>query len=219
MSSLFPSNSPAKISIQSRTTVFASHTSTLREAICTSRHLYRHPCDGDTPGFSKRFVSLESPLFIHLNILRADIPCVLENDVGKTARSTQPVTLYVTVNITPPTLCSPTSIPTEDCGSPAEGAPIPGRTQPPSPEHPLPLSQALSYHQPVEAGNNKPQSREEVSPVGTKGLRLALDQADQAMNQIDRSNAWQGAVGRIKWVMDMLRPIVEVRGIPFDVLG
>jgi hypothetical protein len=113
------------------------------------------------------------------------------------ARPTQPVTLYVTVDITP------------------EEA-IQGRTQSPSLEHPLPLS----HHQPVEAGNNKSQSREEASPTSTKDLRLALDQADQDMKRIDRLNTWQEAVGKIKWVMDTLSPIAEVRVIPqaFDVL-
>jgi hypothetical protein len=109
-------------------------------------------------------------------------------------------------------------MPTEDDGLPvlpAEEALIPGRIQPPSPEHPL----SLSHHQPVKAGNNKPQIREEASPASTKDLRLALDQANQAMKRIDRSNTWQGAVGRIKWVMDTLSPIAEVRIIPFDVLG
>jgi hypothetical protein len=146
-----------------------------------------------------------------LNISRADIPCVFENDVGETARLMQ-VTLYVTVNITPSLYNSPPSIPTPDDGSPAE-APIPGRIQSPSPERPLPLSD----HQPVEAGNNKPQSREEASPASTENLplSLALDQAHQAMERIDRANSWQGAVGGVKWVMDALSPIAEVRAIPF----
>jgi hypothetical protein len=151
-------------------------------------------------------------LLNRLNISRTDIPCVLENDVGGTARSTQPVTLYITMNIIPPTLySSPPSIPNEDDGSPAEEAPIMEHIQSPSPKHPLPPS----HHQPVEAGDNKPQSREEVSPASTEDLRLALDQADQAMKRIDLSNTWQGAVGRIKWVMDTLGPIAGVRVIRF----
>ena len=101
-------------------------------------------------------------------------------------------------------------MPTDDAGSPAEEAPLPGRTQPPSSEHPLPLS----HHPPAEAGNNESQSIEEVSPAGTKDLHIVLDQVDQAMKQIDRSNTWQGAVGRIKWVMDTLSPIAEVRIVP-----
>jgi hypothetical protein len=121
------------------------------------------------------------------------------------ARSTQPVTLYISVNVTSPALYnSPPSIPTADDGSPAEEAPIAGRIQFP-----------LSNDQPVETGNNKPQIREEVSPTDTKNPRLALDRADEAMKPIDRSNTWEGAVGRIKWVMDTLSPIAEVRVIPF----
>ena len=116
------------------------------------------------------------------------------------------------VNVKHPTLySSPPSIATEDDGSPVEAALIRGRIQSPTPEHPLPLS----HHQPVESGNTKRQSREQVSGGSTKDLRLAIDQADQAIKLIDRSNTWQGAVGRIKWVMDTLSPIAEVRVIPF----
>jgi hypothetical protein len=48
--------------------------------------------------------------------------------------------------------------------------------------------------------------------------RLALHQADEAMNRIipiDRSNTWESAVGKIKWVMDTLGPIAEVSVMPF----
>ena len=153
-------------------------------------------------------------MFSRLNLSHADIPCVLENDVAETARSTQPVcpvTLYMTINITPPTLYgSPPRVPTKDNSSPAQEAPIPGHVQSPSPEHP-----SLLHHQSVEARNNARQSREEASPVSANDLRLALDQTDQAMERIDRSNTWQGAVRRIKWVMDTLSPVAEVRVIPF----
>ena len=152
--------------------------------------------------------------FNQLNISRADIPCVLENIVAEAARSTRPVTLYIKVNITTPTLYnSPPSIPTADDGSPANEA-IPGRISFPIPERPLPFL----HDQPVETGNNKSQSREEVSPTGTKNPRFVLDRADEAMKPIDRSNTWEVAVGRIKWVMDTLGPIAEVRVI-FDALS
>ena len=101
-----------------------------------------------------RFVE-NSLLLNQLNISRADIPCILENDVGEAARSTQPVTLYITVNITPPNLYdSPQRIPKGD------------------------------------------------------------DWADKTMKQmvpIDLRITWERAVGRIKWVMDTLDPIAEVR--------
>ena len=147
-----------------------------------------------------------------LNVSRADIPCILENNVGETARSIQPVILYISINIAPPNLHNnPPSIPTEDKVSPKGEATVPGPIQFPAPEHFSPLS----HHQPVEAGDSKPQSREEASPASTKDLRVALNQADQAMKQMDRSNTWQGAVGRIKWVMETLSPIAEVRVIRF----
>jgi hypothetical protein len=103
-------------------------------------------------------------------------------------------------------------MPIEDVNSPAEDATIPGHIQLPTPEHILPLS----HHQPVEAANNKPQ---EVSTTSAKNPRLALKGADQAVKRMDLSNTWKGAVGRIKWVMDTLRPVAEVRVIPFDVLS
>jgi hypothetical protein len=158
-----------------------------------------------------RFVE-NSLSFNQLNISRADIACVLENDLGEAARSTQPVTLYITVNITPPNLYnSPPSMPTEDGDSPAEEATIPGCIQFTAPEHLLPLS----HHQPVETGIAMPQSREEVSPTSTKNPRFALHRAGEAMKQVDRSNTWERAVGKIKWVMDTLGPIAEVRVIRF----
>ena len=130
----------------------------------------------------------------------------------------QPATLYMTVTIIPPTLYNnPPSIPTEGDVFPAEEVPIParGRAQSASPEP----SSPSSHHQPAEASNNKPQSREEATPASTKDLRLALDKADKAMKRLDRSTTWQGAVKRIKWVMDTLSPIAEVRVYPFDLLG
>jgi hypothetical protein len=154
----------------------------------------------------------------HLNISCPDIPCVLGNGVGGATGSTQPVTHCMTVNIILSNLYnSLLSIPTEDHVSPPEEVIIPGRIQFPAPEHFLPLS----HHQTVEpqAGHTIPQSREEISPT-TVVLRIpVLLSADQAMKRIDRSNTWQGAVGRIKWVMGTLSPIAEVRVVPFDVLG
>jgi hypothetical protein len=149
--------------------------------------------------------------FNQLNISRADIPCVLENDVGEA--SAQPVTLFITVNVTPPNLYNGPSIPTED-DSPAERATVQGRVQPSATEDLLPLS----HHQPNETGNPMSQSQEEVPPTSTKNPRFDIHRADESMKRIvpiDRSNTWERAVGRIKWVMETLGPIAEVRVIPF----
>ena len=151
-----------------------------------------------------RFVN-DSLSFNQLNISCADIPCILENGTGGAARSTQPVTLYITLNITPPN-------PTEDDESFAPEATIQGPIQSPTPEHFLPLS----HHQPVETGNTMPQSLEETSPP--EEFLFVLDRADEAMKfivPINRSTKWESAVENINWVMDTLSPIAEVRVMPF----
>jgi hypothetical protein len=159
-----------------------------------------------------RFVQ-NSLSFNQLNISRADIACILENDAGEAARSTQPVTLYITVNITPPNLYnSPSSIQLEDGGSRTEKATIPGRIQSPAADPPLPLPHSL----PVRTGPPMPESREGMSP--TEDFLFALDRANESMKliiPIDRSNTWERAVWRINWVMETLSPIAEVRVTPF----
>ena len=169
-------------------------------------------CRSPQPPKVVRFVE-NSPSFNQLNISRADIPCFLENDAG---RSTQPVTVYITINTTPPDLYnSLPRIPTEDDDSPAEETTTPGPIQFPTPEHLLPPL----HHQRIETGNTTPQSREEVSPTSTTNPRSALISADEALKRavpIDPSKTWERALGRIKWVMDTLGPIAEVRVIPFS---
>jgi hypothetical protein len=67
-----------------------------------------------------------------------------------------------------------------------------------------------------------PHSREDMSPTSNNNPRLALCWADKVTKRIvpiDNSNTWESAVGRIKWVMNTLSPIAEVRIIPFDFLG
>ena len=157
-----------------------------------------------------RFVE-NSLSFNQLNISRADISCLLENDVGEAKQSTQPVVLYITVNITPPYSSDP-SIPIENDDSPAKEDTIPGRIQFPSPEHLL----LLSHHQPVGTCTHTPQIWERMSP--SEDFLFALDRANEAMQRIvpiGRSNTWERAVEKINWVMDTLSPIAEVRVMPF----
>ena len=154
-------------------------------------------------------------LFNQLNVSRADIPCVLGNGIGGAAGSTQSVTLYITVHITPPSLHNSATV--RD-NSPAEEATIPGRIQLPVPEQEI----HLSHHQPVETGNTISGSREDVSHTTTKDPHLAFLLADESIKRIvpiDGSNTWEKAVERVKWVMDTLGPIAEVRVIPFCFLG
>jgi hypothetical protein len=66
-------------------------------------------------------------------------------------------------------------------------------------------------HLPVEGVTAIPQDQGEMSLV--KEAQISLDLAEQAKKSIDRSNTWEGVVGRIKWVMDTLSPVAGVRVI------
>ena len=170
----------------------------------------RYPWPLKVVRFVEEFLPVQS-----LNASRADIPCVLGNAIGGAARSTQSVTLYITVHITPPSLHNSATVRDD---SPAEEATIPRRIQFPVSEHEI----TLSHYQPVKTGSTMPRGRKDVSHTTTKDPHLALLLADESIKRIvpnDGSNTWEKAVERIKWVMDTLGPIAEVRIIPFCVLS
>ncbi len=54
-----------------------------------------------------------------------------------------------------------------------------------------------------------PQDQGETSLA--EKAQIDLDRADEVKKSIDRSNTWEGAVGKIKWVMDTLSPVADVR--------
>jgi hypothetical protein len=83
-------------------------------------------------------------------------------------------------------------------------------------EHPLPPPD----HLPVEGVTPMSQDQGEMSHVDE--AQNSLDLAEQAKKSIDRSNTWEGVVGRIKWVMNTLSPVAGVRVIfvlPFLQVG
>jgi len=49
--------------------------------------------------------------------------------------------------------------------------------------------------------------------AGMSPARNALRSADEAMTMISLSNTRKGALGRIKWVMDTVSPVAEVRAM------
>jgi len=57
----------------------------------------------------------------------------------------------------------------------------------------------------------KPEGQAKMSLI--KRVLIALRRADEAKKAIDRKNTWKEAVRRIKWVMDTVSPIAEVRTI------
>ncbi|KAH9030075.1 hypothetical protein EDB84DRAFT_1676992, partial [Lactarius hengduanensis] len=129
-------------------------------------------------------------------------------------RSTPPVTLDLTITVlangTSPS--DPHIIPTEGDDTAAEDFPKP-TTAPDSSG--LARSSApggLSHppdRRPVESSTLMPQDQGETSVV-EKPQIVRVDQVEEV---IDRSNTWEGAVGRIKWVMDTLSPVAELHPI------
>ena len=51
--------------------------------------------------------------------------------------------------------------------------------------------------------------------AGMSPAKNALRNADEAMMTINLSNTWEGALERIKWVMDTVSPVAEVRAMSF----
>ncbi len=156
---------------------------------------------------------LEFPFIRLLDVLHVDVPFVFSNVDGQ---SMQPITIYLTIavsaNVATPIL--PNNNPKiliEGDDSPAEEATKPSMSpdsgcsiQSTAPEPLLPLPDHIS----VEIDVSTSQSQAEVLP--TEDPHVALRRADEAVKPMDRSNTWEMAVGRIKWVMDTLSPIAEV---------
>jgi len=131
----------------------------------------------------------------------------------------QPVTLYITITVSsnmasPIFPNNPPEIPTKGDDSSAEESTRPsivpdsgGPIQSTATEPHLPSSDPL----PVETSTPMPDGQAETSPI--KKALIALRRADEAKKPIDRKNTWKRAVSRIKWVMDTVSPIAEVRAI------
>ncbi len=162
---------------------------------------------------------LEFPFIRLLNILHVDVAFVLSDGDGKAGQSMQPITLYLTIivsaNMASPILSNhPPKILIEGDDSPEatmpsvspdSGCPIQSTASEPL----LPLPDNFF----VEIG--VPTSRSQAEMSLTEDPLIALRCADEAMKPMDRSNTWEMAVGRIKWVMDTLSPIAEVRVMSF----
>ncbi len=154
-----------------------------------------------------------------VNITRVDVPVFLRNGAGDAGQSTHPITLYMTITVSanmPPSVIpiNNPEIPTKGDDTPAEEATRPsmapdsgGPIQPIAAESLLPSPYPLS----VETGAYMPDGRAEMSP--TEKALIALRRADEAKKPIDRANTLEGAISRIKWVMDTVSPIAEVRAI------
>ena len=122
-----------------------------------------------------------------MNISRVDIPYVLKRGDGKAGQSMQPITLYITVAVSA-NMASPI-LPNRPPNIPTEAGDSPAKkaTKP---------SMVPDSGGPIQSTAPGPLLPPLIDPIG-------------------RSNMWERAVRRIKWVMNTLGPIAEVRVMSF----
>ena len=105
-------------------------------------------------------------------------------------------------------------MPTKRDDSPAEEAskssvvPDPGGPSQSTAREPL-----LPSPEPLPVETSAPESDSQAGMSPTEKALIAVRLADEAKKPIERANGWEGAVSRIKWVMDAVSPIAEVRGL------
>ncbi|KAH9032428.1 hypothetical protein EDB85DRAFT_1246531 [Lactarius pseudohatsudake] len=154
---------------------------------------------------------------------RIDTPFVLTNDDGQAG---QTVTLYLTLIVSPNTTSDPI-VPidapiiqsTETNDSPSKKAEKPSAAHDstnPTPSTTVTGSATLSP--PPDCLPSETSSTPIPPAANRRGVLLAgntLHGAEKVMTTINISSKWEGALERIKWVMDTLSPVAEVR---YDVL-
>ena len=68
-------------------------------------------------------------------------------------------------------------------------------------------------HLPGEITTSMPPAAD--GSAGMSTAMIALRNADGTITTIKLSNTWEGALERIKWVMDTVSPVAEVRAMSF----
>ncbi|KAH9040708.1 hypothetical protein EDB85DRAFT_2272220, partial [Lactarius pseudohatsudake] len=173
--------------------------------------------DGQTASSSHLILCLYAKRLTRGDVL-IDISVALNDGNGQARPSTSPVTLdlkiSVSANGTSPS--DPQTIPTERDETPAEEVPKP--TIAPNPRGPDPSSASDHLlpppdHLPVQSNTDMPQDQGETSLVDSEKAQVVLVRVDEVNKSIDRSNTWEGAVEKIKWVMDILSPVAELHPI------
>jgi hypothetical protein len=144
-----------------------------------------------------------------------DVPFVLINPDGEAGQSTQPVTLYLTVDVSPILPIDATDLqsakvtespPREDMSSitqdpmNATRSTVATGSETVSPPADRPPSEMST---PLPPAANR--------PAGMSPTENTLRDAGEVVTAIDISDIWGGALERIKWVMDTLSPVAEVR--------
>ena len=151
-----------------------------------------------------------------------EFPFVLSNGDGQAGQSVQPVILYLTITVSANATSHPILPinPTNAIATEVDVLPMKKATKPTmAPDSiettpfvvttvPEPLSPPTD-HAPIEDSTPVPlvpDVRAAMSPAED-----ALHGADEATKAINLPSTWEGAVARIRWVMDTVSPAAEVR--------
>ncbi|SRR6266702_1586072 len=151
-----------------------------------------------------------------------DVAFVLSNGDGQARQSVQPVILYLTITVSANATSNPilpinatNAVATEVDVSPMEQATKPAVAQDTIETTPFVVATAPepllppTDHVPIETSTPippVPDVRAEMSPAEN-----ALYDADEATRAINLPSTWEGAIARIKWMMDTVSPAAEVR--------
>ena len=157
-------------------------------------------------------------LFDWLNISDVDVPVVLISDDRQRKQSNQPVTLYLTVIVSPITTSYPV-LPSDATNVQSTEVVV----SPPGEATTSIAQDSLNTILSISATGSETLSpltdRLHSTPMppvadqraGMLPVERALDIAGEAMAAINISDTWEGALERIKWVMDTVSPVAEVR--------
>ena len=155
-----------------------------------------------------------------------DAPFVLSSGDGQAGDSDQPVTLFLTITASANAISHPilptnttNTIATEVDVSPMERATEATIAHSqhsfettPSVVAVVTTPEALSPptdHVPIETSTPTPPVPDVQAAMSP--AKDALQDADEATKAIDLTSTWEGAVERIKWLIDTVSPVAEVR--------
>ena len=146
-----------------------------------------------------------------------DVPFVLANGDIKAGRLNEPITLYLTFVVSPNTASSlalpidATNLQSTEANASALGASTSSMAQSPDGGTLAPAAD----HRP-----STPIPPTSVQAAGMPHIEDALQGAKEAMTTISLSDTWGVVLERMKWVMDTLSPVAEVRyDLLFPIVG
>ncbi|KAI9433078.1 hypothetical protein BJY52DRAFT_1422825, partial [Lactarius psammicola] len=148
---------------------------------------------------------------------QTDVPFSLTNADGRAGQSIQPVTLWLTVVVSPDTTSylvlpinatnpRPTELPPSEATNPSWAQDSTNTTR----SAVTIDSKTLSYptdRLPNEMSTPMPPPADRRA--GMSPAENTLHDADEAITTINLSNTWEGALERIKWVMDTVSSVAE----------